>query len=1856
MKKHLSAFSTLIFFCGLSVFTFFSCKSKPVEIDPEFAKYISAFTYGNISPESYIQIELADEMPSVELNTEVKEKMFSFSPSIKGKTYWINSSTIRFIPDAGELKPGKDYTGKFFLSKVMKVKGKFKTFKFPFKVNEQNFSVNVFPYSQMNSSDLKWNSVDVMIKLSNSAKIDDVQKMVGVSGAPKQTKVRITQINNTQFRATIDSLPRTDELSKYELTVSGKPIGVSKDVKSKIEIQPLSTDKFEVIDVQLQQEASPYIRITFDDPIAQSQDIQGLITPSNINNFTYQIDKNVIKIFPEKLPEGNLTVQVNQGIKNNKGVSLSKTYTFQLNVQGTKPEVKFEKNGNILPNAKQLNLPFSAVNLWAVDVKVIKVYQTNILYYLQTNTLSNNENQEELRRFGRLIMKKRLRLDADKTLDLSKWNKFNIDLSPLFKKDPGALYIVQLTMKKDYSLYRCGGNNPVIPEKSSMNDFSDEVISDEDEATWDEPTSYYSEDIDWENYSWDEKDDPCTESYYMDRNRETKTMVMASNIGIIAKGSNDNKMTVAATDILTTDPISGAKVNVYSYQMQLIGTVETDGDGFAEIDCKKIKPFIATVAKGKDIGYLEVKDELSLSLSNFDISGKEIQKGLKGYLYGERGIWRPGDTIHLSFILEDKLQKLPEGHPVTLEVYTPKRQFFLRETKTSGINGFYTFNIATLPTSETGTWQAYVKVGGTSFYKPLHIETIKPNRLKVRLETDSIIDASKGTFAGVLNSQWLQGAPASNLKADVELTLSKTENPFKNFKGYSFNNPLVKFESNKYTIFDGILNGAGTANINSNIPVAETAPGMLKGSLLSRVYEPGGDVSFYTQTVFYSPYATYVGIQSPAERNGELLETDKPLTFNVVTVNARGQRVAKPSVQYSIFKLDWSWWWSSSSEDLGSFVNNTAVRPLANGSVSLKNGMGQIGFQVNYPDWGRYLIVARDGDGHISGTVFYVDWPSWRGRSNKSDPNGLTMLSFSTDKQTYSVGEEATVIIPKSSAGRALISIENGSHIIQREWVKTSAKEDTKYKFKVTEEMNPNFYVFATLLQPHAQKDNDLPIRMYGVLNINVEDKNSILTPVINMPSELRPEKEFSVSVSEKTGKPMTYTLAIVDEGLLDITAFKTPNAWDEFYSKEALGVRTWDLFDRVISANTGLLGPLLSIGGDEALKSSSDRANRFKPVVKFIGPFTIKGGQSKVHKIKMSAYVGSVRVMVVAGGNGAYGSAEKTVPVRNPLMTLSTLPRVMGPGEEVYLPVNVFAMNKKVKNVQVSIQTKGLLRATDGVVKSVTFDKVGDKVLFFKLKAINKIGTERVVIKSVGNGESFVETIDIGIRNPNPPMVISQTAFIDAGKTANLSLKTDNIQAKDWVKLEISRFPSMNLNKNLAYLLEYPHGCSEQVTSQGFPMLYLSEFLNLSDVEKKQASDKVTNAIRILLSRQLPDGGFAYWSGDSYATEWVSSYVGHFLIEAKSKGYEVADNVINRWVQFQQKTARNWTPTNPYRGYYGMSMTELQQAYRLYTLALSGNTELGAMNRMRELKDLPVQAKWQLASAYALSGKKNVANELIFNVSNKIADYSFNNDTYGSSARDEAMIMDTYLLLGQTEKAYLLAQTVSQALSNDYISTQTASFGLVAMSKLAKKMGKGNIDINWSVNGKRMPSISTPQSVYNTGLTPTINQSVNITNRGKGRIYARLTAFTQPMQEIAQASKASFGISVKYTDKNGNPIDVKTLKQGTEFYATVMVQNGNTNALTDLALVQIFPSGWEIFNERVMNSNSVSTENYNYRDIRDDRMLTYFNLDMSQTKAFNVRLQASYKGVYYLPAISCEAMYAPVEQARTSGMWVTVN
>ena len=1878
IKTRCSAAAGLFLILLTVIAGFSSCKSNQKDIIPsaEYAPYVNAYTGGVISQNSTIRIELTQDQPMVDLNQELKDNPFSFSPSLKGKTYWVSNNTIEFVPEEGALKPGAFYEGTFHLGDFVDVDKKLEEFNFSFRVQERNFSIHTDPIT-VTATQPDQVTVTGEIRFSDVVKKEEVEKMLTAgSEKNKSYPIEITQTDHpTRYAFSISQITKEAEDYQLEITAKGNPAGIDRTQNESILIPAKNSFRF-LSAVRIDQPENG-IEIIFSDPVSNTQDLKGLIDVPEVSSSIFQIKENKVFVYFETGKLNKLTLNIHEGIRNSQDKPLGTSHSISFSELNLKPQVEMATSAAILPDSKSLIIPFRAVNLYAVDLSVIRIFENNVLMFMQNNSLSS---ANELRRSGRLVYKKTLWLAKDSSKDVHRWEDYSIDLAGLIHQEPGAIYRVILSFRQEYSAYPCGGSEnkemQFADNKSSDNltKVSGETLSEDDEAVWDTPETYYyyngSVPMDWSQYRWTERDNPCHPSYYMNSDRIAACNILASNLGMIVKRNSLNKLWIAVNNILDTKPVAKAQVTIYNFQLQPIGKGETNGEGLVEITPKGV-PFIAVAEADKQKAYVRVVDGEEQSVSRFDVGGKDIQKGLKGFIYGERGVWRPGDTLHISFMLEDREKRIPDKHPVALEIYNPRGQFYTKMISTQGTNGFYTFAVPTQADDPTGLWNAYVKVGGTAFHKSLRIETIKPNRLKITLALPTILQASSKDVYAPLTSSWLTGATASRLKAKVEMSLSKVNTQFKNYGQYLFNNPATDFTTVRADVFNGVLDAEGRAGVNIQLPVATGAPGMLNATLTTRVFEPGGDASIYSQTVPFSPFTSYVGINLNQPK-GKYIETDKDHVFDIVTVNDQGQPVNRSNLEYKIYRISWSWWWENGEESFGTYINNSSITPVASGNLQTTGGKASFKFRINYPDWGRYLVYVKDREsGHATGGTVYIDWPDWRGRSNKTDPSGIKMLAFSLDKDSYEIGETATAIIPAAAGGRALVSLENGSTVLQQQWLEVSDQGDTKLTFKITPEMAPNVYLHISLLQPHAQTVNDLPIRMYGIAPVFVTNRQTILQPQIKMPEVLRPETDFNVTVSEKSGKPMTYTLAIVDDGLLDLTNFKTPDPWNEFYAREALGIRTWDMYDDVLGASGGRYSSLFSTGGDASLKPADAKANRFKPVVKFIGPFYLAKGKQQTHTLKLPMYVGSVRAMVVAGQDGAYGNAEKTAFVRTPLMLLSTLPRVLSTQEEITVPVNVFAMENQVKNVTVSLEASGAgVQITGNRQQSLTFDQPGDQLAYFTLKTGSKTGKATIHLTASGNGQQTKETIEIEVRNPNPVVTLRNSQWIEAGQEAELSYTlAGSSSANNQVQLEVSRIPSVDISRRFDFLYNYQHHCTEQLTSKALPLLFVSQFKAVDEQEVEKIKTNVQEAIRQIYARQLPNGGFVYWPGNAVADEWITSYTGMFLTLAQEKGYAVHPNVLNKWKRFQRAAAQNWRMPQEASNWQ-IWQSELQQAFRLYTLALAGAPEYGAMNRMKEQPGLSIQAKWRLAAAYALTGKMKPAGELVYNAETTVIPYSSMNLIYGSSDRDEAMILETLILMKRDRDALQQAKKVSQNLAQEnWFSTQSTAFALMAMGRLAEQLS-GTLDFTWNWNGKQQPAVKSAKAVFEKEIaTSPKSGTVSVKNKGKGALSVDLITRTQLLNDTLPAIADNIRLDVKYTDMAGSPISVEDIRQGTDFMSAVTLSNiSGTSDYSNLALTHIIPSGWEIYNERMIvpeasssNSNEANTpessaDKYTYKDIRDDRVLTYFDLRRGESKTFTVRLQATYAGNFILPAIQCEAMYDAVVQARTKAGRTTVS
>ena len=1815
-------------------------------VNPAFGEYISSFTSGVIGSGSTIRIVLyQDAIDSSAVGQETSVKLFSFSPSINGKTVWLDRRTVEFTP-ANRLTSGQHYEVSFALSRLTEVPKELEAFEYSFQVIPQNFEVaigNIKPYVK---TELKRQQIEGTLYTADFADQSAVEKMMQAQQDGKSLQIKWTHVaEGKQHSFIIEEVSRKESASKVNLAIDGKNLGISQSQDLEVEIPALGD--FKITNFRVEQSSGQHVIIQFSDPLNEKQNLEGLISINDVGTLDFEIKDNEIRVYPPVRQTGPKTLTLVAGIRNILDYKMKEGSSLELTFEQLNPAVRFVGKGSVLPSTDGLVLPFEAVNLKSVDVEIVKIYEKNIIQFLQVN---NFEGASELRRVGKPVLKKTVSLDNAGVTDLGKWNRFTLDLSKMISTEPGAIYQVRIGFKRSYLAYVCEGGEEtdVTTPITSLGGEDWEQQEEGEYSSWDSYEEYYYGD----DYDWEQRDNPCHSSYYTS-NRTIKKNILASDLGLLAKRGGDGNTIIFVNDLKSAQPLSGVMLELYDYQQQLIGTASSGTDGKALISTKEA-PFVLVAKTGAQRGYLKISDGESLSISNFDVGGEAVAKGLKGFLYGDRGVWRPGDSLFLTFILEDKLKLLPATHPVVFELQNPQGQITNRIVRSNGENGFYKFATNTSADAPTGNWSARVKVGGAQFSQIVKIETVKPNRLKINLDFGvEKLTAGNSNVSGNLQVNWLHGAPGRNLKATFEVVLTKAETKFQRYPDYTFDDLSRDFNSEAVTVFEGYTDENGHATVNATLETSEKSPGMLNAVFRGKAFEESGNFSIDRFSLPYYPYESFTGIRLPkGDKARGMLLTDTTHRVDIVTIDAGGTPVSRDNIEMTIHEVEWRWWWDSQGDD-ANYMSASNARLVAKGSTSTANGKGSWDFKIKYPEWGRYLIRAYDPvSGHSTAKIVYIDWPGWAGRSRGGN-SGATMLTFTSDKPAYSIGEKATLNIPGSDGGRALVSIESGSRVIQTYWVETK-KDDNAFSFEVTKDMTPNVFAHVTLIQPHAQTVNDLPTRLYGVIPLKVEDPQTHLDPVITMSDVLEPGKEVVIKISEKSNRKMTYTLALVDEGLLDLTRFKTPDAWNRFYAREALGVKTWDLYDDVIGAFGSRIERLLAIGGDSELAASKEddtKANRFKPVVKFLGPFTLDGG-NKEHRFIMPQYIGSVKTMVVAGYEGAYGKAEKATPVRKPLMVLATLPRVLGPEEKVKLPVTLFTMEKSIKNIKIDIKATGPLLVGNA---SQTVAMTGaDMTVDFDLSVKSGVGVGKIEVTASSGSFSATDVIEIDIRNPNPPVSKVQENILDAGKTWNGTVAAVGMGGTNSATLEISTLPPINLAQRMRYLLQYPYGCIEQTTSSVFPQLYLDQVKALTDGEKAAIQNNVKAGIERLKLFVTRDGGFAYWPGGQDSESWASTYAGHFLIEAEAKGYLVPGDMLKRWKKYQRKKAQEWRKNQE------LYSSELIQAYRLYALALAGDPELGAMNRLRELGGIESTAGWMLAAAYVKAGQPEAGKKLIDNLPTKVKPYQEMAYSYGSDLRDQAIILETLLMLNDRVKGFELLKDISKALSNSnyWMSTQTMAWCLKAVGGFASAEKKGALMFKYTYNGKEISAkTELPVAQVQLPVDGVKSNSLKIVSESKGTLFVRIISEGTPARGSEEEEENSLKVSVTYTDTDGAPLDPTRLEQGKEFIATVSIVNpGLRGHYKNMALNHIFPSGWEINNLRLDEAEGRLTGDVpTYQDIRDDRVYTYFDLPTNQRKTFKVMLTASYAGTYYLPAITCEAMYDHSIYARKKGQVVEV-
>jgi len=1822
------AFSIIMILC------FWACNSPSVkEYSSEIvSNYIVSHTAKNVSPSAPIYVRFnALPYDELKINKEASSKVISISPKVEGKFKWINNYTLRFESD-NHLDYNKKYVVSVGLNNIY---DKTEIDRYQFEISTDQYFFNVSNKMLKPVIDGRKNEwyASVIFETNADFREEDLEDVFSLSLRNNEIEFsNFIKKSDTEYQ--VDIKPFTMGSQAQNVTLNW--INNTYNVKGSYRFKIPAVDDFDLLSVDLINAKDGHLRAIFSNQLA-AQNFKGLVRfgaykgKVKFSNLGNQLD-----MFIDNDVIGELDLTFDQNIQDVNKVRLDEDKKFSVLFKSKDPSVRALNTGSIVPHTDKVIFPFEAIALDSVEVQVFKIFENNILDFLRYNQLSSTYVD---RFFGRVIHTEKVALkNINGVSNKNNWVRYALDLQKFTAIDPGAIYQVRIGFKKSFANLSCSSD-------------AENIIGRNDNHSSFKSYRHY------DGYRYEHRDDPCYPAFY-NNSRFIYRNLLASNLGLIVKKGKKQNIKVIATDLLSGQPMSGVSIKLFDEQQQVMVERVTDTQGMVDLKSERYARYLIG-QKNKNYCYISLENQHANELSSFDVSGVSQKGDINGYLFGERGVWRPGDTLHMSYMLYDKKNTISVTHPVTLNVKDSKGKTKYTATHSENENGYYVFHVPTLPSDPTGMWTATASLGNMKVSKKLKIETIKPNRLKVDLAfKKEELDVS-GSETFMLDGKWLHGAPASSLKTQVDVKYSKAVTAFENYSEYEFSDPARKLNTNLTNVFEGNLNEAGQKELRIKFGKDFKPPGKLNAKLRTRVFEKSGNFSEDFTSVKVNPYDAYVGVNVPKGRWGDRsLDVEKNEAIQIVAVDKNGRPIQNRNLSIGIYNATWRWWYSRNNSNI--YQYNSTEHFDAEEKIEMKtNAKGELSFVPKLNGHGNYLVRVCDTEsGHCSGQLFYTSYYS----SNNKDDGQIAKLNFDTDKETYQTGEEVTLKVPTSSNCKLLVSLENNQEVIDAFWVDATG-DLTTIPFKVRSEMVPNIYVHVTLVQP-SNNNNDLPMRLYGVKSIKVEAPSTILKPSIQCLEIFEPNSRVNISVGEDNGNEMSYTLAVIDEGLLDITNFKTPNPSKHFFAKQSLGVKSWDVYDLVLNRNGSEIEKIFSIGGDGSNNQDNNNpsANRFKSVVKFLGPFTLKKGTANNHTIDIPNYVGAVRVMVVGKTRKAFGRTEKNVPVKKPLMVLSTLPRVLAPGEKISMPVNVFAYEDDIRNVKVEVDSDSYVSALGVKNKTVTFDRQGDKIVNFEFVAGDEVGIAHFDVDVSSGNYRATESIEIEIRNPNPEQNEVYTELVKPGETWQKNFENIGMKGSNSANVEISSFPSFNVENRLRYLVRYPYGCVEQTTSSVFPQLFLDDIAELNDNKRLDIKRNIKAAIRRLQGFQTARGGLSYWPGSSYDNDWGTNYAGHFLIEAKNKGYFLNESFLNDWIKYQKNKSDAYSAGNRY--------SHRIQAYRLYTLALAGEPNLGAMNVLRVNRDLPKMARFLLSAAYALIGQDNVALDLIQKLDYTVDDYGDWYWTYGSGTRDRSIILMTLLQIGKSKDAYNLALDLAEKMgSQNWYSTQTTAFTLMALSKFLAKQKKDDLVYAFKHDNDFNVSHTSTENVdlYTLDLSEKSDHTFDFTNNSKGDIYVRLVNTGKPLPQPTPSFNKELDMKVVYKNSDGVIIDPKQLKQGTDFIAEISVTNTSKirKDYENMALNHTLPSGWEIQNLRLGDMADPNAQNtrrgrqtklYDFQDIRDDRVYTFFDLKYNKTKKFVTPLTATYSGEYFLPNISCEAMYDVKVSASKEGAWIKVE
>ena len=1398
---------------------------------------------------------------------------------------------------------------------------------------------------------------------------------------------------------------------------------------------------------------------------------------------------------------------------------------------------------------------------------------------------------------------------------------------------------------------------------------------------------------------------------------QASQLVSVSDIGLVARHTNDEVL-VWANSIRTGEPLQSVDITLVSSNNQSIYTLKTDGTGFVKFDKVSEKAPGFTVAlltarltanrtESDDFNFLFLPDT-QVETSRFEVEGKrDNASGFDAFVYGDRNIYRPGETIHFNTVIRSQGWQSVGEIPVLIRVLAPNGRELRAFRKTTNAQGAVTTDVPLNPAAVTGTYTVEVLNANNVLLtsESISVEEFVPDRIKVDVLTDKASYKAGQTITISATALNLFGPPAADRAYEIELQLKRKVFAPKGFGDYDFTipdgqaAPAGDAATQKGTFVKELRQGRTNANgqATERFPISALYQdiGLLEGKLFVTVFDENGRPVNRLRRLDVLTQDTFFGVRLP----DRYVATNAPVAADLVALDPAGQFRPLASALVEVVRFDYQTV-IEKDDNRVKYITKRREKSVYTNTLTFK--AGKAGFRYVPTVSGEYEIRVRrpgraDAPAGYSATNFYAyGYGSTSASSFDVSQEGQVLMTL--DKPVYQTGDKANVLFKAPFDGKLLVTVER-NHVLEQHWLTTNNKS-VEWSFSVGKEHLPNVYVTATLIRAIDNGDGshtNLPLTVaHGFAPVSVQDADTKLPVTITAITQSRSKTKQIIRV--KTASNAQVTVAVVDEGILQLKNFKTPDPYGFFYQKRALEVGSHDLY--------ALLYPELSlqsrssVGGDgyDLEKRVNPLSNGRVRLVALWSGILETGSDGEVEfPVDIPQFSGDLRVMVVAYKDNGFGSANSNMKVADPIVISTGVPRFLTPGDNLELPVNLSNTTKQAATVTAKLSLTGPLAVDSLSTQKLTLQPGREGRAIFRISAKQAIGAGSILITVTGLNETFTEKTDITVRPAASLQKTTLSGAIAGGKTQSLQLANRFLPGTARASMTLSRSPVAQYGRELSFLLGYPHGCIEQTISKAFPQLYFADlakqlsvntyFVRAGDSDLNPATN-IRQAIQAVEGLQTQNGGFTMWPGmvatpnesnrgRSNVDEWASAYALHFLAEAQEAGYEVRPSVLSSAIDYLTALTNNPATEEAVSfdetgGRSVQKVASRTSIYALYALSVAGKPNRSAMNYYKgtalrgtavrgaagqsNTSFLTTDCRYLLASTFFRIGDTRSYTALL---PKQFSDNTTGRQTGGSYAsplRNLALVLDALVDTDRDNiQIPVLARQLSTALKQtNYLNTQEAAFAFLALGKLARQTANSTATATLMAGGKSLGVMNGP--LLNLKRVPA-NGPLVLGAQGKGNVY--YFAQTEGIPASGKITEEDNGLRVRrdYLNRDGKPLG--EIRQNDLVVVKITLTSTNGLNIDNVVVTDLLPAGLEIENPRLSETRDMpwikNPSQPDHFDLRDDR-INFYTTATGTEKTFYYLGRAVSKGRFVVGPVSADAMYTGEYRSYNGAGTVTIR